>query len=226
MPKRQLQCQLLNSLKVCHGSWVYYREGSMCWLRFLFFLLASQVSAPVVAQNLSHSECVQRELDLIERWESQNRACQAMVQKEGAGFQSLYDNVRCMIRETARWSEMTCNAATRASKKNEILILEELVPIFDAVSSGRLAESESLLRIGRLFKILAEERELGARLALSEHYSKEALDAQTRAAQRYERLISNLGGVLASPPQERTRRYLFRGNYVTCREHGSLTICD
>jgi hypothetical protein len=130
-----------------------------------------------------------------------------------------------MIRETARWSEMTCYAAVKASKKNEILILEELLPIFDSVSSGRLTESESLLRIGRLFKILGEERELGARLALSEKRSQDALDAQTRAAQRYESLILNLGGVLASPTQEK-RRYLFRGNFVTCRERGGLTICD
>ena len=70
MPMRQSQCQLLNSLQVCHGSWVYYREKIMYWLKLLFliFLLASQVSAPVVAQNLSRSECVQRELDSIERW--------------------------------------------------------------------------------------------------------------------------------------------------------------
>jgi len=91
----------------------------MSWLRplFLIFLLASQVSAPVVAQSLGRSECAKRELDLIDRWESQNRVCLGAVQQEG-GVQSLNDGLRCMIRETTRYAEMTCNSAMRASKKS------------------------------------------------------------------------------------------------------------
>jgi hypothetical protein len=181
-------------------------------------------SLPALSQ--SHSECQRIELQIINEEDRQKKICERppfSALKPDAVMKAIQDENKCMLRSTIKNYEMSCNRALKASRRIQILLWEEEIKNTDKFERQIITDDEFLDTTKKIMGMIREESENGYRLGLAEFQSR---DAEIAANRRYETAIRVLGGISQRNTEKSDRQYLLNGRFITCREQGSLTICN